>query len=259
MGLRGPTPVDLKRLQDDAEKWTCFFYTLRDGQPGYMERVRWGRSQSYNSAVAKGVKGLERCQPSREFRGVRVTPGQYLERPRIVRVSEAATATEKMIDEGWVLVSAPILPAPEIWEQLKMAMSVAAIKKASRAIHRHWNNEQIAAICGVPLDFDPIDFPDALARYADKILIAKELPNYPKAKAEDRPSSDDKRVEFFSKILAGAGLGIAPITAAKRLAHRHWTREWSQKLLQGPVESWSGETLLFTLEVAQKRNPRSKK
>ena len=47
------------------------------------------------------------------------------------------------------------------------------------------------------------------------ILQAKNLPHYPRA---ERPSSDDKRIDFLAKVFAGFAFGLAPLTATKRLS-----------------------------------------
>jgi hypothetical protein len=80
-----------------------------------------------------------------------------------------------------------------------------------------------------------LEFPDALDLYAEQFLKGKNLPCYAKT---DRPRSDDKRVEFLSKVLAGARFGLAPITAAKRLSHWHFPSDWAEKALDEHVE-WS--------------------
>jgi len=79
------------------------------------------------------------------------------------------------------------------------------------------------------------EFADVLELHAEKILIGKRLPNYAKT---DRRRSDDKRVVFLSKVLAGARLGLAPITAAKRLSHWHWPSDRSEKSAMEYLE-WS--------------------
>jgi hypothetical protein len=80
-----------------------------------------------------------------------------------------------------------------------------------------------------------VELTDALDLYADKVFIAKKLPNYPKT---DRARSDDKRVEFWAKTMTGASLGIAPITAVKRLSHWHWPKDWVQQQVQEWREQW---------------------
>ena len=49
--------------------------------------------------------------------------------------------------------------------------------------------------------------PDVIAANAKGFLEARMLPSYPRS---TRPRSDDKRVAFFAKVLAGFELGVAP-------------------------------------------------
>ena len=57
---------------------------------------------------------------------------------------------------------------------------------------------------------------------------ATRLWNYPKDKG--RPTSDNKRIEFFAKALAGLMLGISPATATKRLSHWKLPQLWKSSV-----------------------------
>jgi hypothetical protein len=93
----------------------------------------------------------------------------------------------------------PILPRPELWQLLKRARSGANIRRVAGGLRRS----------------HPF-LSNVLNSHAEELLRAKQLPNYPRS---DRPRSDDKRIWFFAKVLAGLENGIAPMTATKRLAH----------------------------------------
>jgi hypothetical protein len=220
-------------LKADAGAWASLFYTLRDGQSGHMQRVKWGPVQSTGSAKWTPVqsgRGRVVLPPNTRYR-----TSQPLGPVILIPVSKAArTLPAKMKTKDWVIFR-PVMPAPEIWEQLKRARSVGEVRKASRGI-RKWMDAQFGPV-GRWLPGDPLEFPDALNLYAEKVLIGKRLPSYAKTA---RPSSDDKRVELLSKILAGARAGLAPITAAKRLSHWHWPRDWAEKSLREHVE-WSNK------------------
>lgn len=132
---------------------------------------------------------------------------------------------EIMKSKGWV-ISRPVMPAPEIWELLKGARSTEQIRRASREI-REWMTREYGPGTGRWLPGSPpVELPDALELYSDQLLLGKRLPSYAKTK---RPKSDDKRVVFLSKVLAGARFGLAPITAAKRLSHWDWPKDWAEK------------------------------
>jgi hypothetical protein len=99
---------------------------------------------------------------------------------------------------------------------------------------------------------------DALELHGKQVLIGKSLPSYAKT---DRKRSDDKRVVFLSKILAGARFGLAPVTAAKRLSHWNWPRDWAERTAK-EFQEWSnaefaksgkgrGKTLTGPLQIVR--------
>jgi len=139
---------------------------------------------------------------------------------------------EKMKAKDWVIFR-PVMPEPEIWSRLKRARSVGEVREASRKM-RDWMTREYGPQVGRWLPGDPpFEFADALDLYAEKLLRAKHLPSYAKT---DRPRSDDKRLVFLSKVLAGARLDLAPITAVKRLSHWGFPRDWAEKPLKEFVD-----------------------
>lgn len=232
MGLRGPKPVDIERLQGEASAWSVFFYTLRDGQSGHIQRVKWGPVRK--SGPAKWTRVRSGMGTIAFPAGLKYRESTPLGPPIVIPVSEAAKALpQKMRTKDWV-VSRPTMPAPELWVRIRQASSVGEVRKASREI-RKWMDEQFGPVGRWLPGSPPVEFPDALDLYTEQLLRGKRLPSYAKT---DRPSSDDKRVEFVSKVLAGARFGLAPITAAKRLSHWHFPRDWAEKALNDHVE-WS--------------------
>jgi hypothetical protein len=213
MGLRGPKPVDVKHLQGEAMQWACFLYIVRDGVPGWIQRGKWVRYQPTGSA--KWVRGR-----------------QPIEAPILIPVSAASQRLPKRMtaEKGWVIFR-PIMPKPAIWEQLKRARTVPQIRGAARGIGRL----QTAFVSSTPWGQNPAG---AFRHYAAGILAAKRLPNYPKT---NRPRSDDKRVEFLAKTMAGLTLGLAAITALKRLSHWRWPKDTAEKGLKEFVERSKGQ------------------
>ena len=208
LGLRGPKPVEVTHLQAEAMQWACFLYIVRDGVPGYIQHVKWRRFQLTGSA-----EWARRGEP--------------LEPPILIPVSAASQRLpERMTAEkGWVIFR-PIMPKPAIWEQLKRARTVSQIKSAARGIGKL----QSAFVSSTPWGQNPAG---AFRHCAEGILAAKRLPNYPKT---NRPRSDDKRVEFLAKTMAGLTLGLAPITALKRLSHWRWPKDSTERGLKEFVE-----------------------
>jgi len=194
MGLRGPKPVDPQHLKSEAENWAALLYALRNGEPERLVAAKWkGRTLNKWELMLVWARAESGTDPKAEAL-----------RQELLRDIKG---------KGWITSSA-VVAAPEIWEQLKRADSVKEIQKVARRIRR-WASRYR------PRNDWATRLPDTLASNADKVLIAKRLPNYPQAPEAKRPRSDDKRIEFFAKVLAGAMLDIAPITAAKRLSHWH--------------------------------------
>lgn len=227
MGKRGPKPVNVEHLKGDARSWASFFYTLRDGQSGHMQRVEWGPEQeTRHGGKYRMSKPLGPVIP--------------------IPVSEAARMLPpEMHFEGWAIFR-PVMPAPELWEQLKQARSVREIRAVSRKI-RKWMDKEFGPVGRWLGGAPPLEFSDALNLYAEQVLIGKRLPSYAKT---DRPSSDDKRVQLLAKVLAGARYALAPVSAAKRLSHWNWPSDWAEKSLQEHVER---SQMQFRKETQERR------
>jgi hypothetical protein len=224
MGKRGPKAADAKFLQEDAVAWASLFYTIRDGQSGYMQKLKWGPVQNTGPAEWTPIlsgRGRIMLPANTQYR-----TSEPLSPPIPVAVSEAAKLLPASMKSDEWFISRPVMPAPEIWELLKRARRVKEVQRASQRI-RSWMTKQFGPGLGRWLPgTPPSEFADVLERVAENMLTGKNLPGYAKT---DRPKSDDKRVEFLAKVLAGARFGLAPITAAKRLSHWHWPRDWAEK------------------------------
>jgi len=216
----GPKPVDVEHLKEEATEWAAFFYKLRDGQPGLMQRAKYATTRQQLQRIQRHPRWRKQGLPQ---------IGPYLERPIIIPVSHASRALPaEMKTKGWTILR-PLQPAPELWEQLKRAQTVAGIKKASRGISK-WMSREFE---DTQLPWPPIDFSDALDLYAETLLVGMKLPSYART---DRSRSDDKRVNHLAKVLAGARLGLAPITAVKRLSHWNLSKDWAEKALDALVK-----------------------
>lgn len=228
MGIRGPKPVNVKQLEGEAMQWACFFYTLRDGQSGWMQHVRWGQWQKTSrtkSTPAPAERGTVML-PS----GVRYRSSLALGPVIPIPVTDAARELPQKARIGKWVIFRPTYPKPEVWEALKKARTPRQVKKTARRI----GELRSAFTSSTPWAQKPHD---ALSCFAKGFLDAKDLPNYPKT---DRTKSDDKRVQFLAKVMAGLTLGLAPITAAKRLSHWHWPADWAERPLQEFVEAQKG-------------------
>ena len=106
VGKRGPKAVDRNSLQADAMAWATILYTLRDGQSGHMQRIKWGPLRNTGSAKWTAVQS---------GRGNLVVPantcyrsGEPLGPPILIPVSEAARRLPvQMKAKGWVIEDTP--------------------------------------------------------------------------------------------------------------------------------------------------------
>ena len=239
MGLRGPKPVDLNLLEGEAVQWACFFYTLRDGQPGHMQKVIWDPVQRTGSEPWTPVpsgRGTVMLPPNTEYRTSKPVGPLVL-----IRIPKGAERLpQQMTAEDWD-ISRPIIPKPEVWEKLTRAHTVSKIEQAVTGI----GELKDAYVSSTPWALNP---GGAISHFAKEILVAKRLAHYPKTRRE---KSDDKRVVFLAKVMAGLVHGLAPITAVKRLSHWDLPRDWAEKNLaqltqasydHGPVQiTWQGD------------------
>jgi hypothetical protein len=194
MGRRGPRPVDMKLLKANARLWYRVLHEIAYGEPG---RIVY---------VDKEVKELP---PTEEVRKLL---------PKLRKLDGAP---------GVIWFHSPVFPEPEVWSRFKdphpraIEEAYEALNTLEKHLRRHWLrpspdwNDQV--------DGPPPTWSDSLfgrliraaRERADDLVVAAELQHCPKG---GQQSSDTKRIEFFSKVLAGLALGLAPRTATKRLS-----------------------------------------
>lgn len=223
MAKPGPTPVKREHLEAEAMQWACFFYTLRDGQPGWRQLVKiggWKRAK--REPTPWGTRAFK-LRPQEEMRWGK--SGPYVRKVQalgpIIPIPVAAAYMQPVgpkEGEEW-RISEPISPRPEVWERLKKGQSVDQVKRAARGIGKlRWAFTSSTKWAQNPAG--------ALSTYATGFLAAKKLKSYPRKSEKIRKRSDDKRVVFLAKIMAGLTLGLAPITARKKLSHWSWPKDW---------------------------------
>jgi hypothetical protein len=178
----GPKPVDVGMLKTYAKQWANLLSMLRDGEDGVIRKNPQGAKRSILAKIP--CEGTESRLRTEFLKLAQSNPG--------------------------LIIAFPIFPKPHLWEQLKRARSMEEIRRTARGIQR-WIVAQ-----GLESRMSPA-FYNLLHGHAADLLAAKRLWIYPRS--VERQSSDEKRIEFFSKVLAGLMLGLAPATAAKRLSH----------------------------------------
>jgi len=212
----GPREADGETLKTYAEQWRLQLLRVRDGQSGTLFRLR-GREKPV--PVADILPANNKSQTLRALKELHDLRGK----------------------PGILWMRSPIFPEPELWQKLKNAENTDQIHEFLVGLEK-WRLRQFPQKCASKKRGDvfltilaSMRAPAfALSKHERKfgptwsrliiaarenagdVLMAKSLPHYPR---KDRPSSDNKRIEFFAKVLGGLALGLAPATATKRLSH----------------------------------------
>ncbi len=209
MGKRGPHPINVNELAGRAGVWASNLYEVRDGRVGLLEQVDWELIMT----------GHDRALRSRRVLQAFFIPigSRMRELPEPLRsrgwVHGGCAIPKQAVRGGgtWWLLLPDKSPLPKIWEKLKRARTIAEMQKALTKILRllfvSENNWQRKGN-------------KPLREIAAELLQSRRLSSYPRAPEAKRTQSDNKRVAFFAKVLAGVEMGIAPATTIKRLHKR---------------------------------------
>lgn len=184
-------PVSVGQLQLYANVAARLLFLLRDGREGRIWKV------TDSTLFEMKIKGpvSQRCSRS-----------------------EIIDKMRKLKAPGWAIES-PVFPSPDLWEALKQARTEREIMATAAKIAQ-WDREQQLGYTPDPRgsQVEEYDFIRVLAIHAHTIIAALQLPEYPKSR---RPKSDDKRVWFFAKVLAGLMCEQRPLYTLKRLSRWH--------------------------------------
>jgi len=109
---------------------------------------------------------------------------------------------KKLAKKQIELWDSPGHPAePDTWERLKRATKPEQVRTICSQ-SRHWLNPKRSEL-GQVLD-----------KHTKQFLEAKADPAYPRSK---RGSSDEKRIQFLARAMAGISLGLSPVTGVDLL------------------------------------------
>jgi hypothetical protein len=225
----GPKPtVEREALQTEASNWACVLFILREGRVALLTAVQWGNETTVDGSAAVQLSP----EIKKQIAGTPLENAEMLSTGRKTRTGKTLGAQtynyeefEKMRNElpprndpGQPLVwYPPTQAAQDVWMNLKQSKSRRQMKDALGSFERWLNaTPAISGWRGRP-------FPRNLSQYSDGLLDAKSLHNYPKA--EKRPSSDDKRVLFFAKVLAGLRFGLSASYSTKKLSRWTFSRD----------------------------------
>ncbi len=240
--LRGrPMLANVEELLYYEHVWTQTFQGLRDGSSETQEDVPGGygatmlirstRPEQERLQVFKPGKKL------REFRADKILFRIFGDEPREFWAHEIPAKRQEWQDrvrkeeqefnaletgQEKASVRYPKIPGePHLWEALKRARSAAEVRRiCSRSKHwlkwerqgkwkdstgreRHWYRQS------------PCACPKALHDHAGEFCRALRDDRYPGGGKQNRPSSDNKRIEYLARVMAGLSLlrPISPATA----------------------------------------------
>ena len=247
MGSRGPKPVEVTALKVNATQWFYLLLGLRDGHADLLQKHVWG--------PWTGETAMQICAGRAErIPLVRIIPDERGSETALVLFQRLTTFANKTAVDGeaqfeyplyqtieqvtvlpqtWLFGLRPsehpslffpaLSPQPHLWRQLKNPRSVKEVQQIGNAIYELL----VAAVPGVST---MQEFRSALCDHPAELFRARKLWNYPRTA---RPTSDDKRLEFFAETLAGLTLGVAPATATKKLSRWSPPRLWLIKFDAG--------------------------
>jgi len=120
----------------------------------------------------------------------------------------------------------PIMGEPHLWEALKKANNAAQVRRICRR-SKYWLKWEFEGEINGKHFYSrvPSYCPKALYDKAEKFCEAKLSDRYPGS--SERPSSDDKRIEYLARVMAGLSLKspIAPATAVDVLRKMKHTEQ----------------------------------
>ena len=241
MGRRGPKSVGLGLLRVRAVQWLYLLIGLRDGHADVLQKLRWGpwTGKSQRQICAGRAVRVQFARIIPDGTG-RETVKRVFER-LTTYANRAGTDDKPEIEypiyqvierdedlpanglfglnpnEHPSLFFPAVGPEPDLWKQLKNPRSTKELKGTLESIYC-W---LIAAVPGVR---NMPEFRRTLCDHTAELSRVRELWNYPAS--TDRPTSDDKRIEFFAKALAGLMFGRAPATTTKKLSRWRIPRLW---------------------------------
>ena len=240
MGLRGPKPVNVAALKVNATQWFYLLLGLRDGHPDILQKHVWGPwTGSDEKQICAGRAEripLARIIPDGTGRETALLVFHRLttfanktvagdeaqfEYPLFQTIEQDTVLPRKWLfglrsTEHPSLFFPAVSPQPRLWQQLKKPRSVKEVREAGNNIY-DWLTAAVPGVRRMPL------FRQALCDHPTELFNARKLWNYP---GTGRPTSDDKRIEFFAESLAGLMLGVAPATATKKLSRWSPPRLW---------------------------------
>jgi hypothetical protein len=216
----GPKPPDLDSLLFYELAWTRVFLGLRDGSPATEEQVPGGDGSGmlvkFSGQDEEKLLILRSGKKPLQLRVLKevATDDKWRGRVQKEEGEFEALITGQKVER----VRYPGMPAERnLWEALKRARSAAQVRRICRR-SKHWLKWEWKGKRGGKRWYirSPSACPEALSDHAEEFCRAKGNSRYPRSK---RSSSDDRRIEYLARVMAGLSLvkPIAPATAVDLL------------------------------------------
>ena len=219
MARPGPKPPALEELKQLAAIFTRVFLCLRDGREGQifrMKRVPETRLQDGRVIPLRRYRVLGGRDDGNIFDSggdviATIVPVKARATGRkeqsmfeaSVRKQLSTITNDPVFEAKRIWIEQPIFARPDLWEKWKNADSPEEMEQIAAEIAR-WIRPYTQA-----------RWRRELRLHAAELFRAKEdLWNYPRS---DRPTSENRRVDFFAKAIAGLMLDISPATAMRKM------------------------------------------
>ena len=231
MGRGRKKLVDLGKLLFNENAWTQTFLGLRDGQNETEANIPGGYgSAMLLKSIGEHKETLNIRQPGKQAieysvdktvsKGQEFRPAKRQQAEARMQRAEKEFEDMETGEKTQNVILAAIPAERNLWESLKRARSAAQVRRICRRSKYWLKFEWSGEWNGRAWNFQtPSPYPRALYDHAEKFCQAKLGKRYPSGGKQDRRSSDDKRVEYLARVMAGLSLypPIAPATAVNLL------------------------------------------
>jgi len=211
MRKRGPQPVDLVLLNFWEFEFYKVFHLLREGTPfpaKYSSPIS-GLSVQEIRVFLKRLKDMDAMQYWLTSRQVAVRLGKTVNLKKPPGLSDLYWAERQQNQEIFWLERAANPPKAEaqrrrrkIWNDIVRATTYAALRKACGRWTRLPDVISSGLIC----------FPTHVIDHAAQFLMMKRNKRFPHSQY-----GDDARIEYLARGMAGAIVGVSPMTGIERL------------------------------------------
>lgn len=204
MATRGRQPIDFQQLDLWDAGWYLAFYRLREDGKLPLRTNQWWTRRQISFSMPERLVMLKGMSLEEYWAYVVADMPRRANWEPLPLASNREQATRMRADEiagltRWVDPTAiqHRQKGLEIWQALWQARTPVAVERACR----RW----------IAFGPDPA-FPTLLRAKKTPFLAMKDAPRFPQS-----PGADDTRLSYLAAGMAGACLGISPLTAVQRV------------------------------------------